>query len=133
VEGAARDSEKGIIYVLTSDGELRGLSIVNGEELMPATEFVSPFSRAWSLNLIDGVIYTPVGRGCGGTSANFAATDVSNPSRPQVHVYTSAGRPAGAWDRGGVQGPKGLYGQTADGAYDPAAGKFGNSLTVVGL
>lgn len=128
------DKEKGIIYVLTSDGKLRGLSIVNGEELMPATEFIPPFSRAWSLNLIDGVIYTPVGRGCGGTAANFAAMDVSNPARSQVHVYTSAGRPAGAWGRGGlVLGPEGLYGQTADGAYDPAAGKFGNSLMVLGF
>src|SRR5579864_4695497 len=130
----AVDREKGIIYVLTSDGKLRGLSIENGEELMPATEFIPPFSRLWSLNLIDGVIYTPVGRGCGGTVANFAAMDVSNPARPQVHVYTSPGRPAGAWGRGGlVRGPKGLYGQTADGAYDPAAGKFGNSLMVLGL
>src|SRR5205085_9497683 len=29
--------------------------------------------------------------------------------------------------------PKGLYAQTADGPYDPASGKFGNSLLVVGL
>lgn len=128
------DKDKGIIYVLNSDGKLRGLSIMNGEDLMPPTDFVPPFSRNWSLNLIDGVIYTPVGRGCGGTVSHFAAMDVSNPARPQARLYTSIGRPAGAWGRGGlVLGPKGLYGQTADGPYDPAAGKFGNSVMVMGF
>ncbi len=40
----------------------------------------------------------------------------------------------GAWGRGGmIVGPKGLYAQTADGPYDPAAGKFGNSLVVLGF
>ena len=27
-----------------------------------------------------------------------------------------------------VRGPKGIYAQTADGVYDPAAGKFGNTV-----
>ena len=126
------DKQSGVIYLITSDGKLRGLSIKNGDDLLPPTGFVPPFSRTWRLNLIDGVIYTPVGRGCGGAVSHLAAMDIGDPARPVAHFYTSVGRPAGAWGRGGlVLGPKGLYGQTADGAYDPAAGKFGN--TVVAL
>src|ERR1700690_2298637 len=48
------DKGTGIIYVSTSDGKLRGLSLANGEERMPAVNFTNSFSRNWSLNLIDG-------------------------------------------------------------------------------
>src|SRR6202142_2580373 len=123
------DKEAGIIYVSTSDGKLRGLSLLNGEERMPPADFTAPFSRNWSLNLIDGVIYSSVGRGCGGTMAHFIALDLNDPARRAVEYYTSTGRPAGAWGRGGmVGGPKGIYAQTADGPYDPAAGKFAHTL-----
>jgi PQQ-like domain len=126
------DKVSGVIYLLTSDGKLRGLSIVNGEDRIPPTDFAPPHARTWSLNLIDGVMYTPIARGCGGTISNFAAMDLNNPAHPQVHYYTSIGRPAGGWGRGGlVRGPKGVYGQTADGPYDPAAGKFGNSVVAL--
>lgn len=92
------DKANGIIYLTTSDGKLRGLSISNGEDRFPPTDFITPYARNWSLNLIDGVIYTSIARGCGGANANFAAMDVSDPSHAQVHFYTSTGRPAGAWD-----------------------------------
>ena len=55
------DKGTGIIYVSTSDGKLRGLSLANGEERMAPVDFTSPFSRNWSLNLIDGVIYSSTG------------------------------------------------------------------------
>ena len=123
------DKAKGIIYVITSDGRLRGLSLRSGDDLLPPTDFVPPFARTWSLNLIDGILYTPVARGCNGTISHFAAMDLNDPARAVARFYTSAGRPAGAWGRGGlVPGPRGVYAQTADGAYDPAAGKFGNTV-----
>lgn len=130
----AIDKANGIIYLTTSDGKLRGLSLANGEDRMPPTDFVTPFARNWSLNLVDGFVYTPVTRGCGGAISNFAAMDIRNPAHPQVHYFTSTGRPAGAWGRGGmVLGPKGLYAQTADGPYDPAGGRFGNTVMALGL
>ena len=123
------DKQNGVIYLTTSDGKLRGLAIANGEDRMTPTDFVTPFARNWSLNLIDGFIYSPVTRGCGNAISNFAAMDIRDPQHPHVHYYTSTGRPAGAWGRGGmVLGPKGLYAQTADGPYDPAAGRFGNTV-----
>ena len=123
------DKESGTIYVSTSDGKLRGLSIVDGEDRMPPADFTTPFARNWSLNLIDGVIYSSTARGCGVSLAHFTAMDVKDPSRRMVEHYVSSGRPGGAWGRGGVvRGPKGIYTQTADGPYDPASGFFGNTV-----
>jgi hypothetical protein len=128
------DKDSGTLFVTTSDGKLRGLALANGEDKIPPTDWIKPFARNWSLNLIDDWIYTPVARGCGGAIANFTAINVSDPQRPIVKYYTSTGRPAGAWGRGGlVAGPRGVYGQTADGPYDPAGGKFGNSILALNL
>ncbi len=92
-------------------------------------DFTTPFARNWSLNLIDGVIYSSTARGCGDAMAHFTALDLKDPAHALVEYYTSTGRPAGAWGRGGlVRGPKGIYAQTADGPYDPASGKFGNTV-----
>jgi outer membrane protein assembly factor BamB len=123
------DKDAGIIYVSTSDGKLRGLSLTDGEDRMPPTDFTNPFARNWSLNLIDGVIYSSTARGCNGAISHFTALDLKDPSRRVVEYYTSIGKPAGAWGRGGmVRGPKGIYTQTADGPYDPATGKFGETV-----
>jgi outer membrane protein assembly factor BamB len=126
------DKEAGIIYVATSDGKLRGLSLANGEERMPATSFTDPFARNWSLNLIDGVIYSSNARGCGNAPAHLTAMDLKDPAHRVVEYYTGTGRPSGVWGRGSVvAGPKALYIQTADGPYDPAAGSFGDSVMAV--
>ena len=60
------DKARGILYMLAADGRLHGVDLATGQaKLVPPPEFVTPFSRNWSLNLVDGVIYTTVGRGCG--------------------------------------------------------------------
>ena len=60
------DKATSTIYMISADGRLHGLDIATGEaKLIPPPEFVTPYSRNWSLNLIDGVLYTSVGRGCG--------------------------------------------------------------------
>jgi outer membrane protein assembly factor BamB len=123
------DKAAGIIYFTTSDGKLRGLSLENGDERLAPIDFTAPFARNWSLNLIDGAIYTSTARGCAGAMAHFTAVDLKDPARRVIEFYTSNGRGGGAWGRGGlVAGPKGVYTQTADGAYDPAAGKFGHTV-----
>jgi PQQ-like domain len=137
------DKGAGIIYVSMSDGKLRGLSLVDGEDRMPSADFTTPFARNWSLNLIDGLIYSPTARGCANTPTRFTALDLKDPARRTVDYYTSAGvppssrnreDPAGAWGRGGlVLGPQGIYAQTADGPYDPASGQFGNTVLAVSL
>src|SRR6202790_5145124 len=127
------DKQKAIIYFNTSDGKLRGLSLSDGEDRIPPTDFVTPFARNWSLNLIDDVIYSPSGRGCGGGTANISAMDVSDPAPLRFsRFYLSGGRPGGPWGRGGlVRGPKGIYTQTADGVADPASGVYGETVMVL--
>lgn len=133
------DRHAGIIYFTTSDGKLRGLSLASGEERLTPMPFVAPFSRNWSLNLVNGVVYTASGRGCGGDAVqpiepgSVSAMDISDPAHPQLSRFlTGRGRPAGPWGRGGpVLGPKGLYVQTADGNHDPAGGLFGNTVIAV--
>ena len=133
------DRAAGVIYFTTSDGKLRGLSLASGEERLTPMPFVAPFSRNWSLNLVNQVVYTAAGRGCGGDPAqpiepgSVSAMDISDPAHPQLSRFlTGRGRPAGPWGRGGpVLGPKGLYVQTADGNHDPAGGVFGNAVIAV--
>jgi hypothetical protein len=123
------DKDAGIIYVSTSDGQLRGMSVVNGDDRMTPIDFTHPFARNWSLNLIDGVIYSPTARGCFGIPSHLTAVDLKDPARQKREFFTSPGGPSGAWGRGGiVRGPRYIYVQTADGPYDPGAGKFGNSV-----
>ncbi len=126
------DKQTGIVYVLTNDGKLRGLGLADGDDRMAPAEFAAPYSRNWSLNLVDGMIYTSSARGCGNAISSIAAFDVANPSHPVVRFYPSTGKGSGPWGRGGiVQTPTGMIAQTADGVYDPASGRFGN--TFVGL
>ena len=102
------DKARGVIYFTTSDGKLRGAGLGDGAEKLAPTQFVAPFSRNWSLNLVDGVVYTAAGRGCGGTAeekiepGTVAAMDVRDPAHPaRTQFFTGKGRPAGPWGRGG--------------------------------
>jgi len=133
------DKARGVIYFTTSDGKLRGASLSDGAEKLTPIAFVAPFSRNWSLNLINDVVYTAAGRGCGGDAGqsiepgSVSAMDVSDPAHPQLSRFlTGRGRPAGPWGRGGpIAGPQGIYVQTADGNRDPAGGIFGNAVLAV--
>jgi outer membrane protein assembly factor BamB len=127
------DKRTRTIYLITSDGKLRGLNYVNGEDRFPPTQFVPPHSKNWSLNLVDGVIYTTISQGCGEARSGVSAINVADPNRPVTHFYTSIGGGAGIWGRAGVAiGPDGkVYAETGDGVWDPAAGKLAD--TVLGL
>ena len=128
------DQAKGTIDLLSADGVLHLVSLANGEDKAPPIDFVPPYSRNWSLNLVDGVIYTTVGRGCGAASSKFIpsammAMDLNDPSHPIAKFQTSDGRPSGAWGRGGlVYGFNAIYTQTADGTFDPSDNKWGQCL-----
>jgi outer membrane protein assembly factor BamB len=128
------DKPKGAIDLISADGVLHVVSLADGEDKMPPVDFVPPYSRNWSLNLIDGCLYTTVGRGCGGTpSSQMASTmmamDLNEPAHPVIRFVTSAGRPGGAWGRAGmVWGFHSLFIQTADGAWDPSGNKWGQTL-----
>ncbi len=96
------DKQNGIIYILTNDGRLRGLGLADGDDRMPPSDFVSPYSRNWSLNLIDGLVYTSSSRGCGGAISRITAIDVTKPTHPVMNFYPSTGKASGPWGRGGI-------------------------------
>jgi outer membrane protein assembly factor BamB len=136
------DKQNSIIFLITSDGKLRGLNLSDGTDRMTPANMIEPFARAWSLNLIDNIVYTTSGRGCGQLPAvkgakppvvpgSVSAMDVSDLAHPLLtRFYTSGNKYAGPWGRGGVtKGPNGtVITQTADGLYDPAAGDFGETV-----
>jgi outer membrane protein assembly factor BamB len=133
------DKAAGVIYFTTSDGKLRGAKLGDGAEAITPTDMVQPFSRNWSLNLVDNVIYTTAARGCGGSPAQttefgtVAAMDISDPAHPNLsRFYTGKGRPAGPWGASGVAwGPQGGYVSTADGPNNPGSGIYGDMVLAV--
>ena len=149
------DKARGIVFFISNDGMLRGLNLADGTDRLTPVAMVAPFARAWSLNLIDNVIYSPSGRACGEitdkTSMEYAAAisglrragsgplldasavnavDVNDLAKPVVtHFFTSGARPAAPWGRGGVvRAPGGVLVETSNGRYDPAAGDFSESV-----
>ena len=100
---------------------------------------VQPYSRNWSLELVDDVVYTTTARGCGGSPAQpveygtVAAMDVSDPTHPSLsRFYTGKGRPAGPWGASGVAwGPQGAYVSTADGPNNPGSGVYGDMVLAI--
>jgi outer membrane protein assembly factor BamB len=123
------DKATGTVYVLPNDGKVRGVSLANGEDRIPATSVVPAFSRNYSLNLIDGILFATTTRGCAGAVSQIAAMDVNSPEHPVAHFYTSPGKGSGVWGRGAVvKSPAGVLAQTADGAFDPGSGRWGNTI-----
>jgi len=149
------DKARGILFFITNDGMLRGLNLADGADRLAPVSLVAPFARAWSLNLIDNVIYSPSGRACGEiTDKNSLeytaaisglrragsgplldasavnAADVHDLAKPVVtHFFTSGARPAAPWGRGGVvRAPGGVVLETSNGRYDPAAGDFSETV-----
>jgi len=129
------DRQTGTVYVIASDGKLHSLSLVNGEELAPAAQFVPPFSKNWSLNLADGVIYTTISQGCNGAKSAVYAMDVTKPERPVTSLLSTTTGGAGIWGRAGAAiSPSGLvFAETGDGPYDAAAGKLPDTILAVSV
>ena len=125
------DPTERTIDVLTSAGTLRALSLVTGEDRFPPTPFVPPFSKNWSLNLVDGIVYTTISQGCAGAKSAVYAMNVKDPARPVTSFFaTTTTGGAGIWGRAGAAiGFDGrVYAETGDGAYDPATGKLADTF-----
>jgi hypothetical protein len=90
---------------------------------------VPPFSKNWSLNLVDNVLYTNTSQGCNGANRAFMRMDLSAPDNPP-QFFQSANGGAGIWGRAGVAvGMHGMvFAQTGDGSYDAARGQFPDTI-----
>lgn len=128
------DKERNLIFVIAPDGALYGLDLGSGRVRYGPVTFVAPYSKNWSLNLSDGVIYTVLAQGCGSGTSGFYSVDVHDLHRPLIHqMLLSNTNTAGIWGRGGaIIGTNGrIYGGTADGRFDPIAGDYSDTVVSV--
>lgn len=117
------------VQAISSDGQLHSLNLVNGEDRKPPIQFVPPYSKNWSLNLVNGILYTSTSQGCNGAKSGVYAMDLNKPDRP-VTFFQSGVAGAGIWGRAGVTvGTNGeLYAETGDGPFEPSENKYGDSF-----
>lgn len=130
------DKSTRILYVLAGDGALYGLDLGSGKVRYGPVQFVAPYSKNWSLNLVDGTIYTVLAQGCGNGTSGFYALDIRTAHHPVVRqMLLSNTNTAGIWGRGGaIIGANGrIYGGTADGMFDAIAGDYSNSVVAASL
>ncbi|MGI9072374.1 MAG: PQQ-binding-like beta-propeller repeat protein [Bryobacteraceae bacterium] len=125
------DKDRNLIYSISVDGKLYGMDLATGDVRFGPFQFVPPFSKAWSLNLDDGVIYTATSQACGGDRSGIYSMRIDDPKHTESHeLLVRKGFGAGIWGRGGpvIGKNKLLYVVTGDAAFDPGSGDFGNTF-----
>lgn len=129
------DKRANTIYVIQADGRLVGLDLGTGSVKFGPLPFVPPYSKNWSLNLVDGVVYTSLSQGCGGGKSGLVAMDVRDASRATVWQLVTNERGGGIWGRGGpvVGENRRIYAATGDGPWSPLDGQYGSSIVSVTL
>lgn len=130
------DRHAGLIYAIAFDGKLYGLDLGSGEIKFGPIQFVPAFSKNWSLNFADGIIYTSISQGCGGAQSGIYSMDVREPTRPAIRNLLISNRGgAGIWGRGGpvIGQNKRIYALAGDGPFDPRAGRFGSSVIAASM
>jgi hypothetical protein len=129
IEKGGRGLGERTVHVISSDGKLHSLNVINGEDRQPPRQFVPPFSKNWSLNLVDGVLYTGTSQGCNGAKSGVYSMDLKDPERP-VRFFQAAPAGGGVWGRAGVAVAPGgaVFAETGDGPYDAEKMKLTDSV-----
>src|ERR1700736_1550226 len=115
-----------VLYVLSSDGYLHSMSVADGTETgAPIQVLSAPYGKPYGLNLVNNVVYTITGQGCGGNPNALYAVNLANKK-----VTVSNPPQAGLW---GVAGPAvgndgTIYFASGDGPYDAKAGLLSTSF-----
>jgi hypothetical protein len=118
------------LYALSGDGDLHPVNVNTGVDLAPPIKFLPPNGKPYSLAIVDNVIYTITGQGCGGNPNSVYSLDLNDPARTVRNWRSGSG---GLWGTAGPAiGSDGtVYAETGDGAYDPAAGRYANSIVAL--
>lgn len=114
------------LYVLASDGYLHTMDLTSGDEPEQPIEVLPlPYGKPYGLNLVDNVIYTITGQGCGGVPNALYAVDLKTRK-----VAVSSPPQAGLWGvAGAAVGSDGtVYFASGDGAYDASTGALSTSV-----
>lgn len=108
------------LYVMTPDGYLRFLDPGTGDEKQaPVQILAGVYGKPYGLNLVNGVVYTITGQGCGGVANalyayNTVTKKVTQSQPPQGGLWGTAGPAVG---NDGT-----IYFSSGDHPYDPAKG-----------
>ncbi len=122
------------VFAIASDGKLHALNVNDGEDRIPPVQFTPPYSKNWSLNLRNGIIYTSVSQGCGGAKSGVYSMDFHTPEHKILFTPSSTAGGAGVWGRGGVSiGSKSVFAATGDGPYDVAKGDYADTVLGIAL
>jgi len=118
------------IYVLSGDGDLHAVNINTGDDLAPPMKFLPPNGKPYSLALVNNVIYTITGQGCGGTPNSVYSLDLADPAKAVRSWRSGSG---GLWGTAGPAiGADGtIYAETGDGQYDVATNRYANSVVAL--
>lgn len=114
------------VYVLSSDGYLHSVSLETGEKKdAPIQVLPAPYGKPYGLNLVNNVVYTISGQGCGGNpnalyAVNLTTKKLSVSEPPQAGLWGVAGAVVGADGT--------IYFESGDGAYDAKAGLLSTSF-----
>lgn len=117
------------VYVISIDGKLHGLNLVNGEDRFAPAQFVPAYSKNWSLNTVGEIIYTTISQNCGQAKNGVWAMDLTSPTK-SVSFFQSDNYGGGIWGRGGASiGTEGtVFAASGDGAADPSTGKYADTV-----
>jgi outer membrane protein assembly factor BamB len=120
------DATRGRVFVVASDGRLFSFFLANGKELAPAIGFLPAFSKMWSLNYVNGIVYSTLSQECNDARSAVVAMSADGPG----HVTTTFFSGGGIWGRGGAAADfeGNIYAATGDAPFDPAANQFGDSV-----
>ena len=114
------------LYVLASDGYLHTLDLSTGGDADPPIQVLPlPYGKPYGLNLVNDVLYTVTGQGCGGVPNALYAVNLKNKK-----LTVSAPPQAGLWGTAGpAVGTDGtIYFESGDGPYDASTGKLSTSV-----
>jgi hypothetical protein len=110
------------VYVLASDGIVRGLNAHNGSERFPAVQFLPANANASSLLFVDGMLYTTTSNECGAVPNGVHAIDLTAENKKTI-TWVSGG-PNIAGSAGPTLGTDGtVYVATAAGPAAPTISK----------
>lgn len=123
--GPGNSPGKYVIYAASWDGRLHTLNAADGEPISPPEKFMPPDGKPYALNLVNNVVYTHSGQGCGGNPNMAYAYDLGT---HKVGSWGPAG--GGMWGRSGPAVSKDLvmYTGTGDGRWNPENGLYGNGI-----
>lgn len=123
------------VFVIASDGRLYTLGLGDGSEMQPPIRFVPRYSKMWSLNYVNGVLYTSLSQDCAQARSGVYAMNPDEPGHP-VTIFSSSQHCVGGFCGAGIFGRGGvsadfeghLYAATGDAPWNPAEDEFGDTI-----